>query len=82
VDPGGEESFGQHRCRLLADGIIRAYERNARSLDERLAAVAERFAEDGVRLDRPYQADREHEEARDSGHSTERGSRPDAEVAL
>jgi hypothetical protein len=55
-DPGGEESFGQYRCRQLADGIIRAYERRARRVDDRLAVVAERFAEDGVDLGEPYRA--------------------------
>jgi HopA1 effector protein family len=55
-DPGGDESFGQHRCRQLADGIIRAYERRARRIDDRLAVVAARFAEDGVDVDEPYRA--------------------------
>lgn len=53
-DPGQDESFGQQRCRLLADGMIRAYERGARSLDERLHVVVDRFAEDGIRMDKPY----------------------------
>jgi hypothetical protein len=48
------QSFGQHRCRLLADGILRAHERGRKRLDERMAVVEERFAEDGIDLNRPY----------------------------
>jgi len=53
-DPGETESFGQHRCRLLADGMIRAYEQKVRSLDQRLEAVRDRWTEEGLSLERPY----------------------------
>ena len=53
-DPGQTESFGQHRCRLLADGMICAYEQGARSLEARLRTVTERYARDGISLSRPY----------------------------
>jgi hypothetical protein len=53
-DPVQRESFGQHRCGLLADGMIRAYERGKRSLQDRLAVVIERFAEDGISLETPF----------------------------
>lgn len=53
-DPGGEESFGQCRCRQLAEGIVGAYERRARRIEDRLALVAARFAEDGVDTGEPY----------------------------
>ena len=53
-DPGEQESFGQQRCRLLADGIIRAHERGVTSLAERVAIVGERFDEARIRLDKPY----------------------------
>jgi len=52
-DPGAGASFGQHRCRLVADGIIRAFERREPA-DNRLSLVAERFAEDGISLDTPF----------------------------
>ena len=55
-DPGGDESFGQYRCRQLAEGIVRAYEHRARRIHDRLAVVSARFAEDGVDLDEPYRA--------------------------
>jgi hypothetical protein len=43
VDPGGNESFGAHRCRLIAEA--------ARDTVE---AVLERFADDGVDPARPW----------------------------
>jgi hypothetical protein len=46
-DPGTAESFGEHRCRLLADALARSHE----SGTVPLAAVEERFAEDGLDLD-------------------------------
>jgi hypothetical protein len=53
-DPGQVESFGQHRCRLLADGIIRAEEQGAGSIENRLKTVSERFAEDGIDIRQPF----------------------------
>jgi HopA1 effector protein family len=55
-DPG--ESFGVARCALLADAIVRAHEHGIASGDERLAAVAARFAQAGVEIDAPYLAGR------------------------
>lgn len=51
--PAGD-SFGMHRCRLLADAIIRAHERGAGSAQARLEDVEARFTEEGISLDRPY----------------------------
>jgi hypothetical protein len=48
-DSGGD-SFGERRCALLADGIVRAHEHG----EDPLATVADRFAEEGMRLDAPY----------------------------
>jgi class II lanthipeptide synthase len=54
-DPGGlGESFGSHRCRLLAEGLIAAHERGVSEPEERLDIVAETFAGAGIDLDRPY----------------------------
>jgi hypothetical protein len=53
-DPGTQESFGQHRCRILAEGIIRAHEEKARSLSERLRIVELQFASEGIRLSEPH----------------------------
>jgi hypothetical protein len=43
VDPGGDESFGSHRCRLIAEAASGGVE-----------AVLERFAHDGVDAARPW----------------------------
>jgi hypothetical protein len=53
-DNADGESFGERRCALLADGIVRAYEQGIRPADARVEAVIARFAEDGVRIDAPY----------------------------
>ena len=53
-DPGQEDGFGLHRCRLLAEGMIRAYEQGKKSVDERLQVVLDRFAESGINLEKPF----------------------------
>lgn len=53
-DPGQGDSFGQHRCRLLADGIILAHEQGRKGRDEQMRTVADRFAAEGISLDAPY----------------------------
>jgi len=53
-DGGRRESFGARRCALLADAIVRAHAHGVTEAEARLAAVAVRFAEDGVRIDAPY----------------------------
>ena len=54
-DPGSQlDSFGTHRCRLLAEGLIQAHKIGKQSLRERLVVVEGRFAEDGLSLERPF----------------------------
>ena len=53
-DPGGEESFGSHRCLLIADAAVAAAERGLRTLEDRLDLVRERFVEGGTSLEAPY----------------------------
>jgi hypothetical protein len=53
-DPGDLRSFGQHRCELVADGLVRAFERGRTSAAARTDAVAERFAEEGLDVTRPW----------------------------
>jgi hypothetical protein len=50
-DPPDGASFGLTRCRVLAEGIMRAHELRAR---DRLAAVERVFDEHGVDIDAPY----------------------------
>jgi hypothetical protein len=52
--PGGGESFGAHRCLLLADAAVTAAERGLGVAEDRLEVVRERFAEAGTTLDAPY----------------------------
>ena len=52
--PGGLASFGMSRCALLAEGIVRAAERDISDEDQRLAVIAEAFAEAGVDIEVPY----------------------------
>ncbi|SOD02361.1 hypothetical protein SAMN05216486_10327 [bacterium JGI 053] len=53
-DPGSGESFGMHRCRLLAEGIWSAWRAGTKAPAERLGAVAEAFRRGGVDPDRPW----------------------------
>ena len=53
-DNGDDESFGERRCALLADAILRAHELGITEANSRLEAVAARFAKDGVRINAPY----------------------------
>jgi lantibiotic modifying enzyme len=53
-DPGDGDSFGMHRCRLLADALVTAHEQGAHSVEARVDAVLDRFAREGINPDRPY----------------------------
>ncbi len=53
-DPANKESFGQDRCRLLADGMIRAYEEQRKTVKEKLQTVVDRFTEEGINVEKPY----------------------------
>lgn len=53
-DPGGEESFGQQRCRLLAEGMVMAHEVRERSVEGRVQVVVQHCADKGISLDLPY----------------------------
>ncbi len=53
-DPGSGDSFGMHRARLLAEGIVHAHEQGPGGSADAIDAVAERFAQDGFDLDAPY----------------------------
>jgi hypothetical protein len=52
--PRTNESFGQSRCRILAEGIIDAHTEGRRSAGARLEAVEARFGSAGLDLDVPY----------------------------
>ncbi|MGH7212527.1 MAG: T3SS effector HopA1 family protein [Acetobacteraceae bacterium] len=54
VEPGSGDSFGTHRCRLVAQGMVDAWREGRQDVPGRLAAVAARFAASGLDLARPY----------------------------
>lgn len=53
-DPGDGDSFGMHRARLLAEGIVAAHERGCPDVASAIGTVAECFAAVGLDLDAPY----------------------------
>lgn len=53
-DPGSGDSFGMHRCGLVAEGLWEAFQRGLTAGPARLEAVADRFQREGLSLERPY----------------------------
>jgi hypothetical protein len=53
-EPGTGESFGQSRSRLVADGLIDAWEHGQHDGVQKLEAVRERFRRQGLDLRRPH----------------------------
>jgi len=52
--PGNGESFGMHRCRLVAEGVVESWSAGRRDAESLRESVERRFAADGLALDRPY----------------------------
>lgn len=53
-DPPGSESFGMHRCKLLAGGLVEAAERGDTSTKARVGTVLAHLERHGVSIDAPY----------------------------
>lgn len=53
-NPQSGESFGMHRCGLLADGIVRGHELGLKSINDRVEGVRAVFAEAGISLATPF----------------------------
>lgn len=53
-DPGGAESFGQHRSHLLAEGVVRAHELKARNEEAQFRVLCECYSKAGISLRHPY----------------------------
>lgn len=53
-DPKTGESFGMHRCRLLAEAACRAHEHGQDNAEARLAEVVTGFAAGGLVTETPY----------------------------
>jgi hypothetical protein len=54
VEPGSGESFGEHRCRLVAEGIVDAWRQGGADVSAKIVAIAARFTTAGLDLARPY----------------------------
>jgi hypothetical protein len=55
-DPATGESFGQTRSRIIADGIVDAWQQGRNSVQERYEAIIARFSRSGLSPVRPYLA--------------------------
>lgn len=53
-EPARGPRFAERCCRLVADAVVTAAERDARTPAARLAVVEERFAAAGLRIDAPH----------------------------
>lgn len=53
-DTGTGESFGKHRCKLLAQALVYAWRENVSSVEEKLNAVQTQFEREGLSLEAPY----------------------------
>lgn len=53
-DPANGDSFGMHRSRLIATGIVNAWLNTKTSFDEKLAAVTQCFKENSIDINTPY----------------------------
>lgn len=53
-DPGLEHSFGEHRCRLVAEALLAARDEGRHDVGARMRTVEEHFARAGLTLDAPY----------------------------
>lgn len=55
VNDGSISSFGEHRCRLIAEGLVSAYKSGKVSLEGKLEEVRAAFHFSGISLERPYE---------------------------
>jgi hypothetical protein len=53
-DPNTGESFGMHRCRLTAEGIVDALQHGDQTTEGRLSAITARFEQNGCKLEFPH----------------------------
>jgi hypothetical protein len=53
-EPNTGESFGMHRCRMTAEGVLDAWAAGDQTVNGRLHAIQARFRAAGFDLDRPH----------------------------
>lgn len=49
-----QESFGTHRCQIIANGLLKAWYQDNNSPDARLTFIQEEFAGLGINLEHAY----------------------------
>jgi hypothetical protein len=49
-----QESFGTHRCQIVADGLIDAWQQGNNTPDGRIASILQHFSLQKITLQRPY----------------------------
>lgn len=49
-----QESFGMHRCKVIADGLLAAWEQGNELPQQRMKAILEQFSCQDIKLDCPY----------------------------
>lgn len=55
-DPGNGESFGMQRCRIIAEGLIDAFNRGIVSDEGRMETIAAHYVRNGLDPERPHLA--------------------------
>ena len=79
-DPGDGRSFGQHRCQLIAKGLVRSAAGKSSRFEHRFKAVVDRFAEEGLSAAAPWlkagSSDAFHWSASRRVHTSVRRTRP------
>ncbi len=53
-DPGNGESFGMHRCRIVAEGLLAAWLNNQQSCEQKLRHICGQFLAYQLDPERPY----------------------------
>jgi hypothetical protein len=49
-----KESFGTHRCQIVANALVEAWHQGDESTDNRTALILKHFAQQGIELQHPY----------------------------
>jgi lantibiotic modifying enzyme len=63
AEASGDDSFGRHRCELVAESIVRSFDAGVTALHERMAILEDTFKENNIALDRPYCSVQQHDDA-------------------
>ncbi|MBF0194159.1 MAG: hypothetical protein HQL71_06350 [Magnetococcales bacterium] len=53
-DPGNGESFGMHRCKIVAQGVVKTWKNGSQSPKDRLETINDIFTQKGLSLEHSY----------------------------